>query len=78
MPMRPPSSQIARSHRLTMALASWLTNSTVPRVWKSRRKRMHFWAKNTSPTDSASSTTRMSASAWAITANASRTYMPLE
>ena len=39
---------------------------------------MHFWPKNTSPTDSASSTISTSASTLAITANASRTYMPLE
>ena len=37
-----------------------------------------FWVKKASPTASASSMTRMSASTCAITANAKRTNMPLE
>ncbi|MNR59332.1 hypothetical protein D3C85_1805670 [compost metagenome] len=63
---------------MVTAAASWLTNSRVPCFWNSRRKRMHFCEKNASPTASASSMIRMSASTWAITANARRTDMPLE
>ena len=39
---------------------------------------MHFCTKRASPTASASSMTRMSASTCAMTANASRTAMPVE
>ncbi len=39
---------------------------------------MHFWANDASPTASTSSTSMMSASAWTITAKASRTIIPDE
>ena len=39
---------------------------------------MHFWAKAASPTASTSSISITSASAWTITAKASRTIMPEE
>lgn len=46
--------------------------------WNWRKKRIHFCVKKASPTDSASSTIKISASTWATTAKARRTAMPLE
>ena len=58
---------------------SWVTKTTVfseSRIsWKTSK---HFCWKAASPTASTSSISRMSASAWSITENASRTDIPDE
>ena len=74
----PFSSMMAALHRLFTAPVSWLTNRTVFFSMNWRKKRIHFCVKKASPTDSASSTIKISASTWATTAKARRTAMPLE
>jgi hypothetical protein len=76
---RPDSSSTARVQRRWIASRLWLTKSTVLPAWAtSPILPMHFRWKAASPTASTSSTTRISASRCAATANASRMYMPLE
>src|SRR6185312_12452578 len=70
---------MARSHNSTTVPAECDTNNTVApfsRIWSMRAKHLRWNAS--SPTESASSTTRISGSALIATAKARRTYMPLE
>ena len=76
---RPLSSRIVRSHSRATACMLCETKTTVrPDAPKSCiRPRQRFW-NSASPTASTSSTSRISGSRCAATANASRTYIPLE
>src|SRR2546421_64289 len=77
--MRPSLSRIARSQSVRIADMLWLTKRTVL-PWPETSRifpRLFAW-NSASPTDRTSSTTRMSGSRCAATANASRMYMPLE
>ena len=58
---------------------SWVTKMIVlPPSRISLKTSKHFCWKAASPTASTSSMSRMSASTWIATENASRTYMPEE
>ena len=78
-PARPCSSSIARSQKRCTAPMSWVTRRTVVPLRRMRaNSSKHFCWNAASPTASTSSISRMSASTWIITANASRTSMPDE
>ena len=75
----PLSSQMARLHRRTTSLPECETSRMVlPISRNSVNFRLHFTWNRTSPTDSASSTIRMSGSTLMAQAKATRTNMPLE
>ncbi len=69
---------MARWHSRSICSNSWLTISTVPVREKSSMKRRERSWNAPSPTDSASSTMRMSAAAWAQIAKERRATMPEE
>ena len=77
--IRPWSSQSDFEVSDRMAAMLWLTKTTVrPSCETSPILPRHLRWNDASPTASTSSTMRMSGSRCAATANASRTYIPLE
>ena len=75
----PASSQIPLWQSVWIAIILWLTKSTVrPSFATLPIFPKHFFWNSASPTASTSSTIKISGSKCAATANARRTYMPLE
>ena len=72
------SIQMARVHRRRTSTIEWDTNSSVPVLRKLSIQSRHLRWKAASPTDSASSTTRISASTWAQIEKARRVRIPME
>ncbi|CDD40058.1 unknown [Collinsella sp. CAG:398] len=71
---------MARWQMRSTCSMEWLKNSTVtsPDSMKCWMRASHFYWKNTSPTESVSSTIKMSGDVKVAMANAMRATMPLE